>query len=99
MQTQLDAMSAILKQIKCDKEQAASQQSLQMLKQQMANTIQKIKVSDKLTEKEVDHFYNELFNACDRDLKKLKQLLEQQKNKDEQLRLKKIQVNFLNSNR
>jgi hypothetical protein len=33
--------------------------------------------------------------ACDRDLKNLKQILEHQKNKDEQERLKKIQEEML----
>jgi hypothetical protein len=38
--------------------------------------------------------YNELFTAFDTDLAKLKKLLDQQKNKEEQDRLKKIQVIF-----
>lgn len=38
-------MNIILKQIKSDKEQAAAQQSLQSLKQQMTSTIDKIRVN------------------------------------------------------
>lgn len=45
-----------------------------------------------ITEKEINKMYDDIFTECDRDLKKLKTLLEQQKNKDEQERLKKIQV-------
>ena len=51
-----------------------------------------IKRSDKISEKDIVKSYNDLFAACERDLKKLKSLLEHQKNKDEQERLKKIQV-------
>lgn len=36
-----------------------------------------------------------MFAACEKDLKKLKSLLEQQKNKDEQDRLRKIQEEML----
>jgi hypothetical protein len=52
----------------------------------------KLKNSQRITEKEINQCYNDLFGACDRDLKKLKSILEQQKNKDEQERLRKIQV-------
>lgn len=44
LQSQLDAMNEILKQIKCDKEQASAQQSLALLKQQMLGSIDRIKV-------------------------------------------------------
>ena len=47
---------------------------------------------DRISEKEINQCYNDLFSACDRDLKKLKAIIEQQKNKDEQERLRKIQV-------
>lgn len=114
LQSQIDAMGNILKQIKCDKEQSSAQQSLNLLKQQMTHSIAKIKVGllvflldlstwlidfyelfksmDRISEKEINQCYNDLFSACDRDLKKLKAIIEQQKNKDEQERLRKIQV-------
>ena len=44
LQGQLDAMTAILKQLKSDKEQAAEQQSVLALKQLMNANIDKIKV-------------------------------------------------------
>lgn len=42
---QMDAMEAILKQIKSDKEQAAEQKSVMALKQSMDGAIVKIRVS------------------------------------------------------
>ena len=45
LQGQLEAMHDIVKQIKSDKEQAASQKALNALKQQLHATIENIKVS------------------------------------------------------
>lgn len=42
---QMDAMETILKQLKSDKEQAAEQKSVIALRQQMNETISKIKVN------------------------------------------------------
>ena len=91
LQSQLDAMNGILKQLKSDKEKEAEQKSIDALKLQMNGSIDKIKKQSSLTEKDVNKLYNDLLAACERDLKKLKQLLENQKNKDEQERLRKIQ--------
>ncbi len=48
--------------------------------------------SDRISEKDIGKVYDELFAAFDTDLIKLKKLLDQQKNKEEQDRLRKIQV-------
>ena len=50
------------------------------------------KKSSAISEKDINKAYNDLLASCERDLKKLKTVLENQKNKDEQERLKKIQV-------
>ena len=113
-------MDKILKQIKSDKEQAAQQNSVKSLKDQMHDAIIKIKVilllwdksynnsiktfnfkkhSETISEKEITQCHNDLMAACERDLKKLKQILENQKNKDEQERLKKIQEEILKAQR
>jgi hypothetical protein len=88
-------MTAILKQLKSDKEKEAEQKSIEALKLQMNASMDKIKKQPSLTEKDVNKLYNDLLAACERDLKKLKQLLENQKNKDEQERLRKIQEEML----
>ena len=44
---QLDSMEQVLKQLKSDKEQAAEQKSVIALKQQMLDSIEKIKVIKK----------------------------------------------------
>jgi myosin-6 len=88
---QLDSMEAILKQIKSDKEQAAEQKSVVALKQCMDGAIGKIRNTDKMREKDITKTYDELFNDCEKGLKKLKNLIEKQKNKEEQERLRKIQ--------
>jgi myosin-6 len=95
LQNQLESMNAILRELKSDKEQSSAQQSLQSLKQQMNSSIDKITNAQQITENEINKCYNDLFAACDRDLKKLKSLLEQQKNKEEQDRLRKIQEEML----
>ena len=92
LQGQVDSMDQILKQLKPDKDQAAEHQSLLTIKQQMTGVIAKIKDSSAITEKEIDQSYDQLFQACDRGSKRLRSLLEQQKLKDEQERLRKIQV-------
>ena len=92
LQGQVDSMDQILKQLKPDKDQAAEHQNLLAIKQQMTGVITKIKDSPAITEKEIDQSYDQLFQACDHGSKKLKSLLEQQKLKDEQERLRKIQV-------
>ena len=48
-----------------------------------------------ITEKDINKFYDELFASCESNIKKLKSLIEQQKLKDEQERLKKIQEEML----
>lgn len=93
--SQLESMDKILKQIKSDKEQAAEQKSVNALKDQMNAAILKIKNSENITEKEINKYHTDLMAACENDLKKLKQILEHQKNKDEQERLKKIQDEML----
>ena len=50
-----------------------------------------VKNSRVISEKEITSCYNELFLSCEKDLKKLKSILEHQKNKDEQERLRKVQ--------
>jgi myosin-6 len=95
LQNQLESMNVILKELKSDKEQTSAQQSLQSLKKQMNSSIDKITNALQITENEINQCYNDLFAACDRDLKKLKSLLEQQKNKEEQDRLRKIQEEML----
>ncbi len=44
-----------------------------------------------ISEKEINQYYNDLFGSCEKDLRKLKSILEHQKNRDEQERLRKIQ--------
>ena len=88
---QLDAMEVILKQLKSDKEQVSEQKSVVALRQQMHAAIDKIKKAKAISPKEIKKIYEELYHACEKDLKKLKSILEHQKNKDEQDRLRKIQ--------
>lgn len=89
LQTQLEAMEKISSQLKADKDK--SMQQVQMLKQQMQNVINKIKTAPILLEKDIAKLYNDLYASFDSDLKKLKGLLEQQKNREEQERLRKLQ--------
>jgi len=88
---QLETMESILKQLKSDKEQLAEQKSIAALKQQMADSVEKIKRSAKISQKEIGKIYDELFHACEKDMKKLKSMIESQKNREEQERLRRIQ--------
>ncbi len=45
-----------------------------------------------MDDKTIDKTYTEMFALCDKELRVLKAIVEQQKNKEEQERLKRIQV-------
>lgn len=99
LQTQIESMRNILDQIKTDKEHKMAQESLKTLTNLLNATIDKIKNSLNITENQIDQAYNDLFSACERDFKKLKALLENQKNKEEQERLRKIQDELVKAQR
>ena len=91
LEGQLDAMNSILCELKNDKEQTQAQQSVTSLMQRMETAIEKIRTAKAISEKEITAMYSELLAACEVDLKKLKTVLEHQKNRDEEERLRKIQ--------
>jgi myosin-6 len=97
LQTQLEAMEKISSQLKADKEK--SMQQVQMLKQQMQAVINKIRTASSIAPKDIQKWYNDLNASFDTDLKKLKGLLDQQKNRDEQERLRKLQEEIERSRR
>jgi myosin-6 len=99
LQSQLDAMTAILKQLKSDKEQAKAQESISGLKIKMEAAIGRLKTNGKISEKEITALYDSLFTACNADFKMLTAVLDNQKNKDEEERLRKIQEEILRAQR
>lgn len=86
----MEAIEKLVSQLKTDKDKSIQQ--VQSLKQQMEAVINKIKTASVITEKDIQKLYNDLFAAFDGEFKKLKTLLEQQKSREEQERLRKIQV-------
>lgn len=92
LQSQLDSMDAILAQLKSDKDQEKAKQSVDSVKKQMSDTIVKIKSAAKINDKEISQMYDQLLQACDNNMKQLRQVLEIQKNKEEEERMRKIQV-------
>lgn len=91
LQVQIESMKNILNEIKSDKENKVAGESLKSLMNLINSTIEKIKNSSNINSIQINQAYNDLFNACERDFKKIKKLLENQKNKEEQERLRMIQ--------
>ncbi len=95
LSVQTEAMENILKQLKSDKEQAAEKKSLAALRQQMADSVDKIKKAQNISQKEIAKIYDELFHLSEKDMKKLKGMIESQKNREEQERLARIQEDLM----
>jgi hypothetical protein len=85
-------MNGILMQLKNDKEQMKAQESISALQVKMNAAINQIKTSGRISEKEIAALYDSLFTACNADFKMLTVVLDNQKNKEEEERLRKIQV-------
>lgn len=96
LQTQLDSMSLILKQLKSDKEQQKAQSSLASLQSKMNETCATIRQTNvPCSAQHIANMYNQLFSVCERDLAQVKGSLHAQKNKEEQERVRRIQEEML----
>ncbi|ESO83449.1 hypothetical protein LOTGIDRAFT_133465 [Lottia gigantea] len=91
LQGQMALMGQIVSQLKKDKEAATKQ--VKDFDHVLLENLKKIRSSN-MKRQELDNLYNSLTVNMDQQLAGLKKKLEEQKNAEEQERLRKIQVNF-----
>ncbi|XP_069688949.1 myosin heavy chain 95F isoform X2 [Periplaneta americana] len=89
LQAKLKQMEASIGQLKKDKQSSLS--DLKKLQADMASAIQKIKREEKIKPGEVDKLYTQLMNTTNTQMNQLQKKVQQQKNAEEQERLRKIQ--------
>ncbi|PNF18978.1 Myosin heavy chain 95F [Cryptotermes secundus] len=89
LQAKLLQMEASIGQLKKDKQFSLSE--LKKLQADMTSAIQKIKRDEKIKPAEVDELYTHLLNTTNSQMNQLQKKVQEQKNAEEQERLRKIQ--------
>lgn len=89
LQAKLLQMEASIGQLKKDKQSSLSE--LKKLQADMTSAIQKIKRDEKIKPAEVDKMYTHLLNTTNSQMNQLQKKVQEQKNAEEQERLRKIQ--------
>jgi len=89
LQKKLAPMEASIGQLKKDKESSLSE--LKKLRADMTSAVEKIQRDGKITPTEVDRLYTQLMNMTNSQMNQLQKKVQDQKNAEEQERLRKIQ--------
>lgn len=89
LQKKLAPMEASIGQLKKDK--ASSLSELKKLRANMTSAVEKIQRDEKITPTEVDRLYTQLMNMANSQMNQLQKKVRDQKNAEEQERLRKIQ--------
>ncbi|CAH0407500.1 unnamed protein product [Chilo suppressalis] len=85
----LKQMDAVVAQLK--KEKSGSQRNIENLKNSIKNACATIKSNEKITRDEIDKLYSKLTNDIELQMSALKKAMVDQKNREEQERLQKLQ--------
>jgi len=89
LQKKLAPMEASIGQLKKDKESSLSE--LKKLRADMTSAVEKIQRDEKIAPTEVDRLYTQLMNTTNSQMNQLQKKVQDQKNAEEQERLRKIQ--------
>lgn len=89
LKDKLKQMEASIGQLKKDKQSCLSE--LKTLQTDMTSAVEKIKREEKITPTEVDRQYMQLMNEMNSQMSRLQKKVQEQKNAEEQERLRKIQ--------
>ncbi|BES87602.1 Myosin N-terminal SH3-like domain [Nesidiocoris tenuis] len=89
LQSIISRMEALIGQMKKDKD--SSLKEMKNLQHEMKDSVKKIKLNPKIKPEEVNAMHTSLMNKANRELAKLQQKLEFQKDEEEKERLKKIE--------